>query len=77
MVVWALLLDWLMPAAHPLALYPLLAFFPLVSLLHIYLMFDGRALKRLDALFYALVHIPLSFVVWTFCISLVMGKAIG
>ncbi len=76
MVVWSLLLAAIMPDGHPVALYPLLSLFPIVSAVHLYLLVNANGLKRLDAFFYALVHVPLSFVVWTFCIMLVNGKSI-
>ncbi|AEG12642.1 hypothetical protein Sbal183_0888 [Shewanella baltica OS183] len=75
MVAWALLSHSLFSDASPVALYPLLALFPLVIGLHLYLILLAKGMGRLDQFFYALVHIPLAFVVWTFTIMHVNGNA--
>ncbi|MCL1057534.1 hypothetical protein CXF83_05065 [Shewanella sp. Choline-02u-19] len=73
MVVWALLSRLVFGDASTYSLYPLLALFPLVILLHLILIWDARSMGRLDQSFYALVHCSLAFVVWTFCIMHVNG----
>ncbi|WP_300476448.1 hypothetical protein [Shewanella sp.] len=75
MVAWALFSHNLFSDASPVALYPLLALFPLVIGLHLYLIWLAKGMGRLDQFFYALVHIPLAFVVWTFTIMHVNGNA--
>lgn len=75
MVGWALLSHSLFADASPVALYPLLTLFPLVIGMHLYLIWFARGMGRLDQCFYALVHIPLAFVVWTFTIMHVNGHA--
>ena len=77
MVCWALLGRMILGDANTLVLYPLMSLFPLVIGLHIYLIWHANGLSRLDQSFYALVHIPLAFVVWTFTIMHVNGGAIG
>ncbi|UJF22737.1 hypothetical protein [Shewanella sp. OMA3-2] len=75
MVFWALLSHSLFADASPFALYPLMVLFPFVILFHGYLIWLAKGMSRLDQCFYALVHIPLAFVVWTFTIMLVNGEA--
>ena len=75
MVIWAFLSHSLFSDASPVALYPLLALFPLVITIHLYLIWLAKGMGRLDQCFYALVHIPLAFVVWTFTIMHVNGNA--
>ncbi|MFB2685970.1 hypothetical protein ACE02B_12280 [Shewanella mangrovisoli] len=75
MVAWALLSHSLLADASPFALYPLFMLFPVVIGLHLYLIWLAKGMSRLDQCFYALVHIPLAFVVWTFTIMHVNGNA--
>ncbi|MDO6620302.1 MULTISPECIES: hypothetical protein [unclassified Shewanella] len=75
MVFWALLSHSIFADASPFALYPLMALFPLVVFSHVFLIWNAQGLSRLDQGFYALVHIPLAFVVWTFTIMHVNGNA--
>ncbi|UCX03516.1 hypothetical protein [Shewanella glacialimarina] len=75
MVFWALLSHSVFADASPFALYPLIILFPFVILCHGYLIWLAKGMSRLDQCFYALVHIPLAFVVWTFTIMLVNGEA--
>ncbi|WP_298442288.1 hypothetical protein [uncultured Ferrimonas sp.] len=73
MVLIAITARLFWPGA-PLFMWPLYAALPLVALLHILLMLDERSMTKLDALFYALVHLPLAFVVWTFAILFANGS---
>jgi hypothetical protein len=75
MVFWALLSHSIFADASPFALYPLILLFPLVIMSHGYLIWQAPGMSRLDQCFYALVHIPLAFVVWTFTIMHVNGNA--
>lgn len=75
MVGWALLSHSVLADASPVALYPLFALLPLIIALHMYLIWLAKGMGRLDQFFYALVHIPLAFVVWTFTIMHVNGNA--
>lgn len=75
MVLWALLGHSFLADASPFVLYPLMILFPFVILFHGYLIWLAKGMSRLDQCFYALVHIPLAFVVWTFTIMLVNGEA--
>lgn len=77
MVAWSLLCHALLPDNSIFALYPLFTLFPFVVFSHLYLIYLSAGMSRLDQSFYALVHIPLAFVVWTFCIMLLTGKGIG
>lgn len=74
MVFWAILSRGLLGDASPFSLYPLFVLFPMVIGVHLYLIWLAPGMKRLDQSFYALVHIPLAFVVWTFCIMHVSGN---
>ncbi|ABZ75367.1 conserved hypothetical protein [Shewanella halifaxensis HAW-EB4] len=74
MVIWALLSRLVFGDASILSLYPLLALFPIIILLHLYLIWDARSMGRLDQSFYALIHCALAFVVWTFAIMHVNGR---
>ncbi|MBV7314155.1 hypothetical protein [Shewanella sp. NIFS-20-20] len=81
MVVWALLTplwQWLSPADvaghYPWFLYPLFASFAIAVLGHGYLIVLSPGLKRLDQAFYALVHLPLAFVIWIFAIMQMLGR---
>lgn len=73
MVIWALVSRLIFGDASPLSLYPLLALFPLIILLHLHLIWEAKSMTRLDQSFYALVHSALAFVVWTFAIMHVNG----
>ncbi|WP_153912641.1 hypothetical protein [Shewanella sp. TC10] len=75
MVFWALFSHSIFADASPFALYPLLSLFPLVLIGHVYLIWNAQGMSRLDQGFYALVHVPLAFVVWTFTIMHVNGTA--
>jgi len=75
MVFWALISHSIFADASPFALYPLMMLFPLVIISHGYLIWLAQGMTRLDQCFYALVHIPLAFVVWTFTIMHVNGNA--
>lgn len=74
MVLWALLSRAILGDANPFSLYPLMLLFPAIIGLHVYLIWLESGMKRLDQFFYGLVHIPLAFVVWTFCIMHVNGN---
>ncbi|WP_028117736.1 hypothetical protein [Ferrimonas senticii] len=69
------LLGRLLPPSN-LILWPLMATLPLIALVHLWLMVDDEVMDRLDAFFYALVHLPLAFVVWTFSIVFASGSNI-
>ncbi|AZG72014.1 hypothetical protein [Shewanella livingstonensis] len=75
MVAWALISHAVFADASPFSLYPLLGLFPAVIGAHLYLIWLAKGMSRLDQCFYALVHIPLAFVVWTFTIMHVNGHA--
>ncbi|QDE29933.1 MULTISPECIES: hypothetical protein [Shewanella] len=75
MVIWAILSHAIFVDASPFALYPLLCLFPAAIGVHLYLILIAKGMSRLDQCFYALVHIPLAFVVWTFTIMHVNGHA--
>ncbi|MBY5993551.1 hypothetical protein KUV81_15670 [Ferrimonas balearica] len=75
MVVLALLGRLLLPGSA-LVVWPLFAAMPLICLLHLYLLLDDDAMGKLDALFYALVHLPLAFVVWTFSLIHATGDSL-
>ncbi|PKG78810.1 hypothetical protein CXF80_11095 [Shewanella sp. Actino-trap-3] len=75
MVVWALTSHAIFVDASPFSLYPLLVLFPAVIGSHLHLIWLAKGMSRLDQCFYALVHIPLAFVVWTFTIMHVNGHA--
>ncbi|MGL4474007.1 MAG: hypothetical protein ACRCT7_06050 [Shewanella sp.] len=80
MVVWALLTpvwQWLSVAeagAFAWYLYPLFATFAVSVLGHGYLILLSPGIKRLDQAFYALVHLPLAFVIWIFAIMQMSGR---
>ncbi|QBF82606.1 hypothetical protein EXU30_07790 [Shewanella maritima] len=74
MVVWALFAQLVFADASPFALYPLFSLFPAVIVSHVYMTWVADGISRLDQFFYSLVHIPLSFVVWTFTIMHVNGN---
>ncbi len=66
MMPLALLSHWL---NHNPLLYGLLYLtLPCVAFIHLLLLFDEQALPRIDSLFYALVHLPMAFVVWVFAL---------
>ncbi|GGP92309.1 hypothetical protein [Shewanella ulleungensis] len=75
MVIWAILSHAIFADASPFALYPLFLLFPAAICAHLYLILLSKGMQRLDQCFYALVHIPLAFVVWTFTIMHVNGHA--
>ncbi|GGP49154.1 hypothetical protein [Shewanella saliphila] len=75
MVIWAILSHTIFADASPFALYPLFLLFIVVVGAHFYLIVMSKGMQRLDQCFYALVHIPLAFVVWTFTIMHVNGHA--
>lgn len=75
MVLWALIAGLVFPAKSLFALAPLLALFPVILLMHCYLIWHSDGMKRLDQVFYTLVHAPLAFVVWTFTIMHINGNA--
>lgn len=75
MVAWAIVTHAIFADASPFSLYPLLVLFPAVIATHLYLIWLAKGMSRLDQCFYALVHIPLAFVVWTFTIMHVNGNA--
>ncbi|MGI2171324.1 hypothetical protein ACROAE_14240 [Shewanella sp. MF05960] len=75
MVIWAILSHAIFTDASPFALYPLFLLFPVAIGAHLYLILLSKGMQRLDQCFYALVHIPLAFVVWTFTIMHVNGHA--
>lgn len=75
MVIWALIAGVLLPPASLFALGPLLILFPITLLIHCYLIWQSVGMKRLDQVFYTLVHGPLAFVVWTFTIMHINGNA--
>lgn len=75
MVIWAILSHTIFADASPFALYPLFLLFIVVVGAHFYLIIMSKGMQRLDQCFYALVHIPLAFVVWTFTIMHVNGHA--
>ncbi|SHI23000.1 hypothetical protein [Ferrimonas marina] len=72
MVVVAIIGRMVLPGAS-FFMWPLFASLPLVLALHIYLLVDDNTMSRLDALFYALVHLPLAFVIWTFSVIYANG----
>ncbi|BDM63301.1 hypothetical protein NFHSH190041_07530 [Shewanella sp. NFH-SH190041] len=53
--------------------YPIIALFALVVLEHLYLIWDNGGISRLEQVFYALIHCPLAFVIWTFCLMHING----
>lgn len=73
MVIIAIVGRAVMPGA-PVFMWPLYATLPIVALLHLYLLIDDESMNKLDATFYALVHLPLAFVVWTFSIMFATGS---
>ncbi len=75
MVLWALIAGVIFPPASLIALVPLYCLFPAIILMHCYLTWQAQGMKRLDQVFYGLVHIPLAFVVWTFTIMHLNGDA--
>ncbi len=75
MVALALIGRLILPGSA-LVLWPLYAAMPVIVLLHLYLIIDDQSMVKLDALFYALVHLPLAFVVWTFCLIHATGGAL-
>ncbi|MBY6188174.1 hypothetical protein KUV89_16265 [Marinobacter hydrocarbonoclasticus] len=75
MVLVALLGRLALPGSA-LVVWPLVAALPVICLLHLYLIIDDEAMNKLDALFYALVHLPLAFVVWTFCLIHASGGSL-
>ncbi|QLE84275.1 MULTISPECIES: hypothetical protein [Shewanella] len=76
MVLWTLITRPLLGDASPFALYPLFMLFPLVILLHLQLIWHAKdGMDRLDQATYALIHLCLSFVVWTFAIMNSNGTA--
>jgi len=80
MVVWSLLSrlifgDELMLADHAVGFFPLFMLFPLILLLHGQLIWESHGMDRLDQATYALIHICLSFVVWTFSLMYINGNA--
>ncbi|MCL1142304.1 hypothetical protein [Shewanella gaetbuli] len=75
MVFWAFLSHAIFAAQSQFALYPLMLLFPMVVAVHGYLIWTAQGMGRLDQCFYALVHVPLAFVVWTFTIMYVNGNA--
>ncbi|QIZ78760.1 hypothetical protein HER31_00140 [Ferrimonas lipolytica] len=74
MMVFIAILGRTIWPGSPLFMWPLYAALPLVALLHILLVLDDSSMSRLDSMFYALVHIPLAFVVWTFSILFANGS---
>ncbi|MFQ6370796.1 hypothetical protein [Shewanella sp. YIC-542] len=75
MVGWSLLGRALFGDGNTFILGVLLALFPLVIGLHLYLIWDAGGLKRLDQAFYGFIHSILAFVVWTFCIMHLAGNS--
>lgn len=74
MVLWAIIAALLFAPGSAFANYPLFLLFPLILIQHLYLIWHAHGMGRLDQFFYALVHGPLAFVVWTFAIMHVGGK---
>ncbi|MGI2258774.1 hypothetical protein [Shewanella sp. GXUN23E] len=74
MIMWAIPAALIFPDGSAMANYPLFMLFALVLVEHLYLIWQAQGMSRLDQCFYALVHCPLAFVVWTFSIMHVGGK---
>ncbi|GAA5192236.1 hypothetical protein [Ferrimonas gelatinilytica] len=72
MVLLAIVARAILPGAA-IFIWPLFATLPLVLILHLYLLIDDDTMSRLDAFFYALVHLPLAFVIWTFSLIYANG----
>ncbi|GAA4900023.1 hypothetical protein [Ferrimonas pelagia] len=72
MVVIAILSRALLPGSA-LFTWPLMATLPLVLVLHMLLLFDEGSMTKMDAFFYALIHLPLAFVIWTFALVYANG----